>query len=177
MAHLRRRAGSGRVVVWAHNSHVGDARATEMGQHGELNLGQILRERFGPRMLNIGFTTHAGTVTAARDWDGIAERRHVQPALAGSYERLFHDANIPRFVLPLRSDRELAAALDRPRLERAIGVIYRPDHERRSHYFHAQLPRQFDFVIHIDETRAVEPLERPVTWASGDLAETYPSGL
>ena len=164
-------------IVWAHNSHVGDARATEMGQHGELNIGQLMRQRPGSRTLNVGFTTHTGTVTAARDWDGIAERRRVRPALAGSYEQLFHDADIPRFVLALRPDPVLAAALDQPRLERAIGVIYRPDHERVSHYFHAQLPRQFDYVIHIDETRAVEPLERTADWETGELAETYPSGL
>ena len=177
MTYLKRTDGSGRIVVWAHNSHVGDARATEMGQHGELNIGQLMRQHFGVRALNVGFTTCSGTVTAARDWDGVPERRRVRPSLAGSYEQLFHDADIPRFVLSLRSDPELAAALDAPRLERAIGVIYRPEHERRSHYFHAQLPRQFDFVIHIDETRAVEPLERTAEWETGELAETYPSGL
>jgi erythromycin esterase-like protein/predicted phosphoribosyltransferase len=177
MSYLKRTAGSGRIVVWAHNSHVGDARATEMGQHGELNIGQLMRQHLGARALNVGFTTCSGTVTAARDWDGVPERRRVRPSLAGSYEQLFHDADIPRFVLSLRSDLELAAALDPPRLERAIGVIYRPEHERRSHYFHAQLPRQFDYVIHIDETRAVEPLERTTEWETGELAETYPSGL
>ena len=177
MTYLRRPAGSGRVVVWAHNSHIGDARATEMGQHGELNIGQLMRQRLGARALNVGFTTYAGTVTAARDWGGVPERRQVRPSLAGSYEQLFHDADIPRFVLPFRSDPDLAAALDPPRLERAIGVIYRPEHERRSHYFHAQLARQFDYVIHIDETRAVEPLERTAEWETGEFAETYPSGL
>jgi erythromycin esterase-like protein len=148
-----------------------------MGQHGELNIGQLARQRYGARALNVGFTTHAGTVTAARDWGGAPERRGVRPSLSGSYERLFHDTGIRRFVLPLRTDLDLAAALSRPRLERAIGVLYLPEHERRSHYFHAQLAPQFDYAIHIDETRAVEPLERTAEWEAGELAETYPSGL
>lgn len=166
-----------RVVVWAHNSHLGDARATEMGQGGELNVGQLVRGRFGAGAVNIGFTTYTGTVTAATEWDGPAHRRHVRPAPAGSYERLFHDAGVPRFLLPLRTDLELASALAGPLLERAIGVIYAPQTERRSHYFHARLAEQFDYVLHFDETRAVEPLERTVQWEAGEVAETYPSGL
>ena len=166
-----------RVVVWAHNSHLGDARATEMGQSGELNVGQLVRERFGAAAVNVGFTTYTGTVTAATEWDGPAHRRHVRPALAGSYEKLFHDAGVPRFLLPLRTDLELASALAGPLLERAIGVIYAPQTERRSHYFHARLAEQFDYVLHFDETRAVEPLERTVHWEAGEVAETYPSGL
>jgi erythromycin esterase-like protein len=166
-----------RIVVWAHNSHLGDARATEMGQHGELNVGQLARQRFGADAVLVGFTTHHGTVTAATAWDGPAHRRHVRPALAGSYERLFHDAGVPRFLLPLRTDLELASSLTAPRLERAIGVIYLPETERRSHYFHARLAEQFDYVLHFDETRAVEPLERTSAWDAGELAETYPSGL
>jgi erythromycin esterase-like protein len=166
-----------RVVVWAHNSHLGDARATEMALRGELNLGQLVRERFGADVVSVGFTTHTGTVTAATEWDGPAHRRHVRPSIAGSYERLFHDVHIPRFVLDLRTDLDLAAALAPERLERAIGVLYRPETERRSHYFHARLADQFDYVIHIDETRAVEPLERTSQWETGELAETFPSGL
>ncbi|OFV90196.1 MAG: hypothetical protein A3H95_05205 [Acidobacteria bacterium RIFCSPLOWO2_02_FULL_64_15] len=166
-----------RVVVWAHNSHLGDARATEMGQSGELNVGQLVRERFGAEAVLVGFTTSTGTVTAATEWDGPAHRRHVRPALAGSYERIFHETGIPRFLLPLRTDLDLASALAGPHLERAIGVIYAPDTERRSHYFHARLAEQFDFVLHIDETRAVEPLERTAAWEAGEVAETYPSGL
>ena len=106
-----------------------------------------------------------------------AHRKHVRPALAGSYERLFHDAQIPRFLLPLRTDPELASALAGPRLERAIGVLYLPETERGSHYFHARLPEQFDFVLHFDETRALEPLERNALWEAGEVAETFPSGL
>jgi erythromycin esterase-like protein len=125
----------------------------------------------------VGFTTYTGTVTAASEWDGPAHRRHVRPALAGSYERILHDAGIPRLLLPLRPDLELASALAGPRLERAIGVIYAPDTERRSHYFHARLADQFDYVLHFDETRAVEPLERTAVWNAGEMAETFPSGL
>jgi erythromycin esterase-like protein/pyrimidine operon attenuation protein/uracil phosphoribosyltransferase len=166
-----------RVVVWAHNSHLGDARATEMSVRGELNVGQLVRERYGANAVLVGFTTHTGTVTAASEWDGPAHRKHVRPALAGSYERLFHDAGIPRFLLPLRTDLELASTLAAPRLERAIGVLYLPETERASHYFHARLPEQFDYVLHFDETRAVEPLERTALWEAGEVAETFPSGL
>jgi erythromycin esterase-like protein/predicted phosphoribosyltransferase len=172
----RTRPGA-RVVVWAHNSHLGDARATEMGASGELNVGQLAREEFGARAVLVGFTTHSGTVTAASEWDGPAHRKVVRPALAGSYERLFHETTIPRFLLPLRSDAELSSALAAPRLERAIGVLYLPETERRSHYFHARLSAQFDVVLHFDTTRAVEPLERTARWEAGEVAETFPSGL
>ncbi len=177
MRFLDQGRSNARVVVWAHNSHLGDARATEMSERGELNVGQLARERYGAKAVLVGFTTYAGTVTAASEWDGPAHRKHVRPALAGSYERLFHDVRIPRFLLPLRSDLDLASALAEPRLERAIGVLYVPETERASHYFHARLPQQFDFVLHFDETRAVEPLERGVLWEAGDVAETFPSGL
>jgi erythromycin esterase-like protein len=174
---LDRSTSGARVVVWAHNSHLGDARATQMGEGGELNVGQLVREQYGASAVLVGFTTFTGTVTAASEWDGPAHRKHVRPALAGSYERLFHEAQIPRFLLPLRSDLQLASALATPRLERAIGVLYLPDTERASHYFYARLPEQFDFVLHFDETRAVEPLERSALWEAGDVAETFPSGL
>jgi erythromycin esterase-like protein len=125
----------------------------------------------------VGFTTFTGTVTAASEWDGPAHRKHVRPALAGSYERLFHEVAVPRFLLPLRSDPDLASALAAPRLERAIGVLYLPETERASHYLRAHLAEQFDFVLHFDETRAVEPLERSALWEAGEVAETFPSGL
>jgi erythromycin esterase-like protein/predicted phosphoribosyltransferase len=166
-----------RIVVWAHNSHLGDARATEMGQGGEVNVGQLVRSAYGTESFSVGFTTDHGTVTAAADWDEPAQRRQVRPALSGSYERLFHDTGVPRLMLPLRFDAALAAVLSPPRLERAIGVVYRPETERQSHYFHARLAEQFDFVLHFDETRAVEPLERSALWEEGEPAETYPSGL
>jgi erythromycin esterase-like protein/predicted phosphoribosyltransferase len=175
--YLERTRPGARIVVWAHNSHLGDARATEMGQGGELNVGQLLREEYGAKAVLVGFTTYTGTVTAASEWDGPAHRKHVRAALAGSYERLFHEAQIPRFLLPLRTDLELASVLSAPRLERAIGVLYLPERERASHYFHARLSEQFDFVVHIDETRAVEPLEHDALWEAGEVAETFPSGL
>jgi erythromycin esterase-like protein len=165
-----------KVVVWAHNSHLGDARATELGRRGELNVGQLVRERHAHDALLIGFTTHAGTVTAASDWGEAAERKTVRPALAGSYESVFHATGLRNFVLDLRGG-GAAVALAMPRLERAIGVVYRPDTERQSHYFQAALPRQFDFVLHYDRTRAVEPLERTALWERGELPETYPSSL
>jgi erythromycin esterase-like protein len=166
-----------RIVVWAHNSHLGDARATEMGQRGELNLGQLVRQRVGRRAVLVGFTTHTGSVTAASDWDSPAERKHVRPALAGSYEALFHEASLGNFYLDLGGP--VGEVLRDRRLERAIGVVYRPDTERQSHYFSAELPRQFDAVLHYDRTRAVEPLERTPVWERGEaeVPETYPTAL
>jgi erythromycin esterase-like protein len=177
VAYLERRDGRpAKVVVWAHNSHLGDARATEMGQRGELNVGQLVRQRHGSSALLVGFSTHHGTVTAASNWDGPAERKRVRPALTGSYEATFHETNITRFLLRCR-DGEAAEALSDPRLERAIGVIYRPDTERYSHYFHARLSEQFDAVLHFDETKAVEPLERTAEWEAGEVPETFPFGV
>lgn len=175
LAHARDMSGAARAVVWAHNSHLGDARATSMGRSGELNLGQLVRERFGDGTKLVGFTTHTGSVTAAANWGEPAQRMRVRPSLPGSYERLFHEVEIPRFSLWLR-DPKISEALQSPRLERAIGVIYRPDTERVSHYFSASLPEQFDAVLHLDETQALEPLER---WSRDqvDLPETYPSAL
>jgi erythromycin esterase-like protein len=174
-AHVEQTAGTARAVVWAHNSHVGDARATYMGTLGELNLGQLVRQTHGSRAFLIGFTTHAGSVTAASNWDEPAQRTRVRPSMAGSYERLFHDAGGERFLLLLREG-PLRDALREQRLERAIGVIYRPESERLSHYFDARLPEQFDAVLHIDQTTALEPLER---WAhhEADVPETYPTGM
>jgi erythromycin esterase-like protein len=168
---------SPKIVVWAHNSHLGDARATEMRRRGELNLGQLLRERWGQAALLAGFTTYSGTVTAASDWGEPAERKLVRPALDGSYEALFHETGIRNFFLGLRGNSEAILGLRQPRLERAIGVIYRPETERLSHYFGARLPHQFDAVLHYDVTRAVEPLERTGLWERGELPETYPSTL
>ena len=166
-----------RIVVWAHNSHLGDARATEMGQAGELNVGQLVRERYGKDAVLIGFSTYSGTVTAATEWDGPAERKRVRPALPDSYEALFQELDLGRFLVVLRDGGAAVARLCRQRLERAIGVIYRPETERLSHYFSARLPEQFDAVLHFDETRAVEPLERTAAWERGEVPETFPSGL
>ncbi|MGA8145132.1 MAG: erythromycin esterase family protein [Candidatus Acidiferrales bacterium] len=166
-----------KIVVWAHNSHLGDARATEMGQRGELNLGQLVRQRYGKEAVLVGFSTYTGTVTAASEWDAPAERKYVRPALTESYESLFHRSGIPNFLLILDDDKSATPFLRHPRLERAIGVIYLPQSERLSHYFHAQLPDQFDAILHLDETRAVEPLERAAVWERGEVPETYPSTL
>lgn len=177
IAHLSRGGSRARVVVWEHNSHIGDARATAMGDMGEWNVGQLVRERFGNDAVLIGFTTYSGSVTAASDWDAPAERKRVRPALSGSFEALFHSLNIPAFLLPLKDDARLQEALSQVRLERAIGVVYRPQSERVSHYFEARLPQQFDAVVHIDETRAVEPLDHTDDWHQGEPPETFPSGL
>lgn len=181
IAHLSRTGRPSKVVVWAHNSHLGDARATEMSAHGELNVGQLVRERHGDESFLIGFCTHHGTVTAASDWNQPAERKQVRPGLDGSYEDLFHRAALggfgPRFMLNLRVDDDLVRQLRSPRLQRAIGVIYRPETERMSHYFNARLPDQFDAMLHFDETVALEPLERTAEWERGELPETYPSGI
>ena len=173
--HLTRRTGRpAKVAVWAHNSHLGDARATEMGERGELNVGQLVRSSYGRDALLVGFTTHHGTVTAASDWDGPAERKNVRPALPDSYEAAFHATDLPRFVLAWREGDAVTRRLPISRLERAIGVVYRPDTERASHYFRARLVEQFDAVVHFDETRAVEPLERTAEWNAGEAPLTYP---
>jgi erythromycin esterase-like protein len=173
--HAARQRQPARVVVWAHNSHLGDARATAMAARGELNLGQLARERYGDACCAIGMTTHDGEVTAAREWEDPAALRSVRPSLAGSYERLFHDTGLGAFMLEL-SAAEVTAVLSAPRLERAIGVLYRPDTERASHYFSARLPEQFSLLVHVDRTRALEPLE---TWSRHelDLPDTYPTGV
>jgi erythromycin esterase-like protein len=177
MEHLATHHGRARLVLWAHNSHLGDARATQMGEEGELNVGQILRERFGPRALLVGFTTHDGTVTASHQWDQPPVRMKVRPSIPGSLENLFHQALIPRFFIDLRTERErLHSGLGSPLLERAIGVVYRPSTERRSHYFRTQVLDQFDAVIHLDHTRAVEPLER-MGWRDAEVPETFPTGI
>jgi erythromycin esterase-like protein len=175
IAHTGRSGRPGRAVVWAHNSHLGDARATGLAALGEVNLGQLARERLGRVCCAIGMTTHEGEVTAAHEWEEAAALRTVRPSLPGSYERLFHDTSLDAFMLQL-STPELAGALAGPRLERAIGVLYRPETERASHYFSARLPDQFDLLVHIDCTRALEPLEK---WARHevDLPETYPTGV
>ncbi len=166
-----------KVVVWAHNSHIGDARATEVGAQGEWTIGQLMRQLFGRQTRLIGMTTYQGTVTASSDWNSPAERKRVRPALPDSYEHVFHHSGIERFMLPLRARDPIAKALSTPRLERAIGVIYRPGTERQSHYFLATLPRQFDAVLHFDETRALKPLEWTSHWETGEAPETFPVGV
>jgi erythromycin esterase-like protein len=176
LGHLSVAGRVAKIVVWAHNSHVGDARATEMGQGGQWNIGQLVRQRLRDDAILLGFTTYAGTVTAASDWGAPAERKTVRPALPGSIESLFYEVDCPAFSMTL-DDKSAVPVLDEPKLQRAIGVIYLPETERQSHYFFSRLAHQFDAVIHIDQTRAVEPLEKSAAWIRGEVPETYPSGI
>lgn len=177
VGYLTRRGHTPKIVIWAHNSHLGDARATEMGDRGELNLGQLIRQKYGEDALLIGFTTYTGTVTAATNWNDPGEVKRVRPALADSYELGFHEISVPRFFLGLGNTARRNEFLAKPHLERAIGVIYRPETERFSHYFRVDLPRQFNAVFHFDHTRALEPLEKPERWEHTELPETFPSGI
>lgn len=166
-----------KAVVWAHNSHIGDARVTDMGvNRGELNIGQLCREEWGEQARLIGFGTHTGTVAAASDWDGPMEIKAVRPSRPDSHEALCHEAGTERFLLDLRRgvNEELRQAMSEPRLERYIGVIYRPETERWSHYSHSLLGQQYDGFVWFDRTSAVVPL--PTQVASGE-DETYPFGL
>jgi erythromycin esterase-like protein len=174
-AHLERRRGGAKIVGWAHNSHLGDARATEMGSIGELNLGQLVRERHPGECFLVGFSTFSGSVTAADDWDAPARVKNVRPGLPGSYEALFHSTGSPRFMLMLRGA-GLPSEVYGPLLQRAIGVIYRPETERQSHYFDARLVEQFDAMIHIDETRALRALEVEGS-VTEEPPETFPTGM
>jgi erythromycin esterase-like protein len=174
--HLDHQLPRAKIVVWEHNSHVGDARATEMSARGELNVGQLARQRYGNQCVLVGFTTFDGTVTAASDWGGPAERKRVRPALASSHESLLHENGATPFWLDMAHPAMRDVFLV-PRLERAIGVIYRPETERQSHYFDARLADQFDAVIHFDHTRALEPLDRTSVWDNGEPPETFPSGI
>jgi protein-L-isoaspartate(D-aspartate) O-methyltransferase len=176
VALLEHRGPESRAVVWAHNSHVGNATATEMGLHGELSLGQLARERFGERAYLVGFGTDTGTVAAASNWDGPMEAKAIRPSHADSYERVFHESGVGAFYLPLRAPANLGVrtALLSPRLERAIGVIYRPETELVSHYFQATLPAQFDEYIWIDRTSALQALAGETV---AGIPETYPFAL
>ncbi len=179
LEHLLEQAGpSSKALVWAHNSHIGDARATEMGAvRGEHNIGQLVRERWGESAALIGFGTHAGTVTAADDWDSPRKEKRVLPSRSDSYERQCHDSGVDRFLLDLAEGKHeaLRRRLSEPRLERFIGVIYRPETERWSHYSEAVLPQQFDAFVWFDETRALQALGPPEP--DRGLPETYPFGV
>ena len=165
-----------KAIIWAHNSHVGDSAATEMSSRGEYNIGHLCRKEFGSAAYSIGFGTNSGFVAAASDWDGPMEVKAIRPALSGSYEWLCHESEHPRFLLPLRFpvSPDVVTGLLKPRLERAIGVIYRPKTELESHYFQAILPHQFDEYIWFDETKAITPL---TTAKLEGLPDTYPFGL
>jgi erythromycin esterase-like protein len=176
LGHLDRQFGHAKVVVWEHNSHIGDARATSMAARGELNVGQLARQRYGDQCFLIGQTTFTGEVTAASQWGGDAERKRVRPARAGSHEALLHTSASPSFWIPTHA-RGVRELFDGPHLERAIGVIYRPETELQSHYFDAVLASQFDAVLHWDETHALEPLEQSSEWVRGEPPETFPTGV
>jgi erythromycin esterase-like protein len=177
LGHLLDAGGAGaKALVWAHNSHIGDARHTEMGRvRDELNLGQLCRERFGADAALIGFGTHSGTVAAASDWDGPMEVKTVRPSHPDSYEHLCHATGLPRFLLDVAPDVVLRRRLAEPRLERFIGVIYRPETEFASHYVEASLPQQFDAYVWFDETTALAPLTSAAEKAG--LPGTSPFGL
>lgn len=165
-----------KIIVWAHNSHLGDARATQMHAIGELNLGQLIRERYGNNAVSVGFTTYTGAVSAASGWGKSVERKFVRPAINGSYEALFNELKIPDFLL-LMNNPKVHDILSHELLERAIGVIYLPETERASHYFYASLAKQFDAIIHFNITNAVVPLDTNPEWEKGELPETFPFGL
>jgi erythromycin esterase-like protein len=175
--HFEQRKENPKAVIWAHNSHLGDARATQMSRRGELNVGQLVRERYPDEAVLVGFTTYTGSVTAASDWGGMTERKHVLPGIEGSFERLFHECEIGNFMLRFDGHPEVHRPLNSGKLERAIGVIYLPETERYSHYFFADLADQFDVVLHYDHSQAVEPLDRTSEWDNAELPETFPSGL
>lgn len=177
IAHIESKSNlPAKVIVWAHNSHVGDARATEMNDRGEVNLGQIVREHYDTSSYLLGFSTYTGTVMAASDWDYPAEIKTVLPALEASYEALFHKLSTNSFFLNLRNKSHLIELLKHARLQRAIGVIYLPESERLSHYYFSQLPYQFDGIIHIDKTSALTALSTENQLSCDDLPETYPTG-
>ena len=177
LAHLQSQGEAPKAVIWAHNSHLGDARHTEMSRRDELNVGQLLRERHRHETVLVGFTTYDGTVTAASEWDGATERKRVRPAMRESYEHLLHASGAGDFLIRFDEHPELNGLLNSGRLERAIGVIYRPETERYSHYFFADLGRQFDAVVHYDRSHALHPLDKTSQWEQGELPDTFPSGL
>lgn len=177
VSHLEHYAGKAKVVVWAHNSHVGDARATEVARRGELTLGQLARERHGHHAFLVGMTTYEGTVTAARDWGRSPEVRKVRPAHAGSVEDLLHHVGFDSLLLTPAQGTRAYRELNQSFGERAIGVVYRPETERQSHYLTANPARQFDAIIHVDRTTAVTPIDPDASWTGDEPPETYPTAL
>ncbi len=178
MAHLTQANNMpAKIVVWAHNSHIGDARASEFGLQGKWNLGQLARTMYGAEALLIGLTTGHGTVTAASNWDAFPEVKSVGLALQDSYEAVLHDSGIPSFMLSFREKNSLRQVLSSHRLTRVIGVIYRPETERQSHYMYSLLPQQFDAILHFDETRAVEPLDPANHLVGEEVPNTFPGGF
>lgn len=172
---LEHHGPSSKIIIWEHNSHIGNALATQMGSIGEHNVGQLCRQKFGKDAYLVGLMTDHGTVAAASHWGGPMQVISLQPTRADSYETLFHQTGLPHFLLPLRNqNEELLNALQRPRLERAVGVLYLPQSERTSHYFKANLAQQFDEVCWIDETHALTPTTFVTETEEPD---TFPFGI
>jgi erythromycin esterase-like protein len=175
--HQTKSKGSGKIVVWEHNSHIGDARATDMSGSGELSVGQIMREKHEHDTVLVGFTTYDGTVSAATNWGGDVQRKNMLPALHGSYEDLFRHVG-DSFYLNLRDlPQIIREELKKSYLQRAIGVIYMPQTERVSHYYFSDITSQFDAIIHFTTTNALVPLEQTSSWIIGEIPQTYGSGL
>jgi erythromycin esterase-like protein len=166
-----------KIIVWAHNSHIGDARATQQGFSGEHTVGQLMRQKYPSEVFLLGFTTYSGYVTAASEWGAMTKRKSVNPSLEASYEGLFHQLRLSRFMYIIKNNMALQKVLPLRRLERAIGVVYLPQSERRSHYFYADLANQFDALIHIDTTNALAPLENIASLSENEAPETFPSGF
>jgi len=178
IAHIENtRSQPAKVIVWAHNSHIGDSRATEMFERNQLNLGQLVRERFNTTPFLLGFSTAVGSVTAASEWDGPASYKKIQAPLTGSYEYLFHQLKEKNFLLNLNEDNKLTHLLKVSQLQRAIGVIYHPHTERMSHYYFSHLAYQFNALLHLDITKALIPLDKKRALVSGDIPDTYPVGF
>ena len=174
LTRLISRRGGAKTIVWAHNSHIGNAGATSMGDAGELNIGQLCKDKFGHDAVSIGFSTARGAVLAADDWGEEPRVMNINAPLSGSWERVFADAGLARSLTAWRDDPDLAAELDQPRPERAIGVIYRPQSERVSHYFNARLSHQFDAMTWFGETHPVTPLPGRPSEGAPDI---YPFGV
>ena len=176
--HLTKRLGRPpRIVVWAHNAHIGNARATEMHKRGEFNIGQLIKDKYRDESLLIGITCSYGTVLAADNWDEPGQIKRMNTPLPGSYEDLFYGIEKHGFLLDLRDNNTAVASLMTPRLQRSIGVVYKQETERYSHYLESCLPEQFDFILHFDETNAIEPLDTQTRKYYSEYGETYPSGL
>lgn len=174
----KQHAISDKIIIWAHNSHIGNARATQMSEYGEINLGQLAKELFGKKAFSVGFTTFTGTVSAASSWAGNVKCQFIQPALPTSIEYFFHESTVKNFILILKEHEYMFQLLKYQYLQRAIGVIYAPQNERQSHYFCARLSEQFDAVIHYDITQAVVPLDKKTSWQhEPNNSKTFPSGL
>lgn len=175
---LQRKYQQSKIVVWAHNAHIGDGRAVTCGEGLKINLGQLVKEKFHAQAVSVGFTTYSGTVTAAADWwDSPPQRKPLPPAVEESYEAVFHEVGFPRSMLNLREQNEAVFNLGAERLERTIGVIYRPETDVLHAYTQARIAKQFDALIHIDQTRAVEPLDHLAAWDTGDVPATFPVGV